>query len=427
MSNKWGLAVALVCGLGAGGALQATEPAQKAQVAQANAQSFTGQIKGNRVRMRLHADRDSAIIDELERGQLVAVVGEDEEFYEVLPPQGTRAYVFRTYILDNRVEGNRVNVRLQPGLDAPVIAQLNDGDYVHGEVSQLNNKWIEIPPPATTRFYVAKEFVENVGGADYLPRIEKRQQEATHLVNSAYATGQAELHKSFQEIKLEPMLTQLQLVLDDYNDVPQEVARASYYLTLLKDTYLQKKIQHLEAKANAASNCFQNHCDEFGQRVKAQQNVLDALEQGIPVDFSEDEEEIPMVQMLGDEEQPAHLVSKGQQRARFDANSWLAKEVLAFEVWRAADHANSSMHEFYQDQMNHALHQSGIIQPYTRPVTKKPGNFLLLDPHDNRPIAFLYSTQIDLQTYAGQICTLTLSPRPNNNFAFPSYYVLSVD
>ena len=433
MCKKWGLMAALACGVVTLGGLEAAEqPTNKMQTAQADSQSFTGQIKGNRVRMRLHADRDSAIIDELERGQLVAVVGTEEEFYEILPPKGTRAYVFRTYVLDNRIEGNKVNVRLQPSLDAPVIAQLSDGDYVQGEVSLLNNKWIEIPPPASTRFYVAKEFIERAGNSDHLSKVEKRQEEATHLVNSAYASAQAEFHKPFQEMHIEPMMAQLQLVLDDYNDVPQEVTRANYYLTILKDNYLQKKIHHLEAKAAAASDCFQNHCEEFGQRVKAHQNVLDALEQGLSVDYISEEEEneilaipeSPREEYAAEQHQPHP--SNEPQRALGENSIWVARETMAYEAWRAK-HPNHSLAEFYQDQAKYAEHKRGIIQPYTRKVAKKPGNYLLIDPHTSQPIAFLYSTQMDLQSYVGQVHNLTLSQRPDNNFAFPAFFVLSVE
>ncbi len=163
MLNRQSLLVALLCGLGVMSALEGAKSSQNAEAAPESAQAFTGQVKGNRVRLRLNADRDSAIIDELERGQLIAVVGSEDEFYEVLPPKGTRVYVFRTYILDNRIEGNRVNVRLQPALDAPVIAQLNHGDYVHGEISSLNNKWIEIPPPKIHAFMWPKNLLKMLG------------------------------------------------------------------------------------------------------------------------------------------------------------------------------------------------------------------------------------------------------------------------
>lgn len=49
-------------------------------------------------------------------------------------------------MLDNTIEGNRVNVRLEPNLEAPIIAQLNAGDKIEGQISALNSKWYEITP-----------------------------------------------------------------------------------------------------------------------------------------------------------------------------------------------------------------------------------------------------------------------------------------
>ncbi len=125
------------------------------------------------------------------------------------------------------------------------------------------------------------------------------------------------------------MLAQLQLVFDVIMTVPQEVTRANYYLTIVKDAYLQKKISHLEAKAHAASDCFLNHCDEFGQHVKAHQDALEAIEKGISVKFP-DEEEFEVIEVAHNEivENPTKTIMHAPQRLRGDASLWLAKGPL---------------------------------------------------------------------------------------------------
>jgi len=55
----------------------------------------------------------------------------------------------------------------------------------------------------------------------------------------------------------------------------------------------------------------------------------------------------------------------------------------------------------------------------------KPGNFIVRDR--DMPKAYLYSTMVDLQNYVGKYVTLTLVKRPNNNFAFPAYFVFEVE
>src|SRR5207302_1548534 len=80
---------------------------------------FTGKIKGEKVRMRLQPDVESAIVRELHRGDLVSIVDQEGDFYALLPPQSVKGFVFRSFIIDSIVEGNRVNVRLEPDLEAP--------------------------------------------------------------------------------------------------------------------------------------------------------------------------------------------------------------------------------------------------------------------------------------------------------------------
>src|ERR1700733_5854842 len=136
---------------------------------------FTGRISKNRVRMRLTPSLESPIVKELERGDLLLVTNIEEEFYVVKPPQTVKGYIFRTFVLDNVVEGNRVNVRLLPDKEAPVMVQLNQGDRIEGEISPLNSKWLEITPPGSVHFYVIKEYVENIGGPSTLARLQNQK------------------------------------------------------------------------------------------------------------------------------------------------------------------------------------------------------------------------------------------------------------
>ena len=43
------------------------------------------------------------------------------------------------------------------------------------------------------------------------------------------------------------------------------------------------------------------------------------------------------------------------------------------------------------------------------------------------PVAYLYSTTQNLHSLVGKKVRIIASPRNNNNFAFPAYYVLSVE
>src|SRR5258708_372735 len=120
---------------------------------------FTGKLLANKVRIRAKPDLDSPIVRQMNKNELLLIVGEESDFYAVEPLKDTKAYVFRSYVLDNVIEANRVNVRLEPHADAPIIAQLQAGDKIQGIICSMNHKWLEIAPPKGTRFFVSKEFL----------------------------------------------------------------------------------------------------------------------------------------------------------------------------------------------------------------------------------------------------------------------------
>ena len=61
-------------------------------------------------------------------------------------------------------------------------------------------------------------------------------------------------------------------------------------------------------------------------------------------------------------------------------------------------------------------------------MKNRPGLvYVLLNPNNNLPIAFLYSTKLNLETRVGQEQSFIVVTRPNNNFAFPAYFVIGVE
>src|ERR1700721_4079910 len=81
---------------------------------------FTGKVAANKVRLRVKPDLESHILRQINKNELLLIAGEEGDFYAVEPPKDTKAYVFRSYILDDRVEANRVNIRLKPQGDPPI-------------------------------------------------------------------------------------------------------------------------------------------------------------------------------------------------------------------------------------------------------------------------------------------------------------------
>ncbi len=370
--------------------------------------AFTGRITKNKVRMRIQPNLDAKILTELTRDDLLVVVGESEDFYAIKPPADTKGYVFRTFVLDGTVEGDRVNVRLEPELDAPIIAQLNKGEHVEGSISPLNSKWLEISPPTTVRFYVAKEYIEKIGDPDLMARIQKRREEVNNLLSTAYTTSQTELQKPFPQIDLNGVVATFNKIIQQYGDFPEQVARAREVLTSLQEKYLQSKIAYLETKAQLLDKIAQNSDSTQQEGLqKLQEQFLTASEPPV-------QETIPGTEGVTGKTITAKMAL------------WNSIEQKQFEEW-LKENPEGTSESFYAEQAAHGVTLRGIVENYNRNIKNKPGDYLLVNPATHLPTAYLYSTQINLQDLVGHEITIKASPRPNNNFAFPAYFVISHD
>lgn len=344
---------------------------------------FTGKVTANKVRIRVQADLDSYIFRQVNKNDLLLVVGETGDFYQVLAPKDAKAFVFRTYILDNVVEAERVNIRLEPHVDGPIIGQLKSGDKVEGTVCASNHKWLEISPPATTRFFVSKEFLTHAGGPEYLDLMEKKKKQLEEQLSSTQLAIETENKKPYEEMLASPIIDQLSNLIRNHAEFPEAIERAKQTLSTFKDAYLQKKIAYLEAKAELSGTLK----EELLARHKSEKQEL------LPTNPSE---------ML----------------------SWNGIEESLYLSWTAF-HAGRKMDDFYAEQKANATVLKGHIEPINRPVKQRPGDYVLRT--NDAPVAYLYSTYVDLKQFEGQEVTLQVSPRPNNHFAFPAYFVLSVE
>lgn len=369
--------------------------------------AFTGRTLRNKVRIRLQPSLDAPILREINKGDLFIVVGETEDFYAVEAPSDVKGYVFRTFVLDDTVEGSRVNVRLEPNLDAPVIAQLQSGDKVHGQVSPLNSKWLEIDPPQATRFYIAKDYVEKIGDANLKLALDHKREEGTQLLNTTFAASQTELRKPWNQINLEIINENLNKVIKNYPEFPEIQGKAKELLGMIQESYFQKKMEYLEALSKN-TDLINAHNKELSDKLVAQEQRIQELQESVTTEENQTSS-------------PSSTINPIDKM-----NSWLPVENQLYETW-AEIHENQPISAFYELETQNAKTIKGVLQPYDRSVRNKPGDFVLLNPATRIPVAYLYSTQVNLYNYAGKEVTLKVSPRDNNHFAYPAYFVLSVE
>ncbi|NRA89835.1 MAG: hypothetical protein HRU43_01690 [Simkaniaceae bacterium] len=346
--------------------------------------AFTGKIIGNNVRMRSSADLDSHIITELKKDEYVIVAGEHGDFYAVEAPTNLKAYIFRGFVIDDVVEGDRVNVRLSPDRDAPIIGNYSTGQQIDGTICEDNSKWLEINAPADTQFYIAKEYVEYAGKPELKAVQDKRKDTVSQLLESTNLLSQAEMRKAFHEIDIERVSHNYHTIIRDYSDFPAFVASAKKNLHSIQEDYLHRKIAFLEARAS-----------NLGKGHETSGNIYEIAH------FSED-------------------ALSPTDRMKI----WEPIEEAMYLSWSSMHHAKT-MDDFYADQKMKSKTVSGILESYREPVKNKPGNFVLKDK--DITLAYVYSTHVNLEDFVGKRVNLIVSSRPNNNFAFPAYYVLEVE
>lgn len=415
------------------GCLTSNLSAENAPSAASTIAPFTGKIKGSKVRVRLEAGVDSPVLHELNSGDMVVVTGEQNDFYAIRPPKGVKAFVYRTYIIDDVVEGNRVNIRAEPSLEAPVLAQLNKGDKIDGHVSPLNNKWLQITLPDQVRFYVATEYIDKIGDADLLARLEQRRIEATQTVDACHEALKTELRKPYDSMQMSAVTELLQRAAEDYCDIPEERERALKLMTEAHECHLQKRFEHLQSQATSSANQWQQRCKRLADEMSAQQSHLEALERSLHARKADSIPPPPCLtrehdEMTSDEQpeilEPAFVAAPVAPLTEAMAD-WLPAEDSVYRAW-LKEHPEDTMEQFYSAQVSEASQIRGTVQPYRRSIRNRPGNFLLMDQIDDIPIAFLYSTRVNLDALVGQTVTLKVAPRSDNNFAFPAWFVLDI-
>jgi hypothetical protein len=357
---------------------------------------FTGKVLGNKVRVRVQPDLESHVVRQLNKNDLVLVVSETDQFFAVAPFKDMKAFIFRSYILDGVVEANRVNVRLEPRIDAPILGQLQAGDKVDGQVFTLDRKWLQISPPTNTKLYIAKDLVERVGDAGHLAAMQQRQEEVERLLSDAFAFGEIECQKSYEEMDLQTGTTLFQKVIKNYLDFPEKVIRAKEGLALLKETYLQRKIKFLEER---------DQLSEEARETLLSKHLDETKELSLPKAPS------------------ATFWKLGQHEMTEAMRPWTTVEESLFLNW-ATFHTDKTIDNFYAEQSANAVVLIGSLEAYPHEVKNRPGDFLLR--REGLPLAYLYSTKVDLSRHTHQPVVITAAPRPNHHFAFPAYFVIDV-
>ncbi len=371
---------------------------------------FTGKVLGSRVRLRVQPNLESHIIRQLKAGDMFIITAEQDDFYAISAPKNLKSYIHRKFILDGQIEGTRVNVRLKPTLESPVVAKLNTGDKIEGTIAAENSKWMEISAPENTRFWVYKDYIENIGGPEIYLRLEKKRQRVENILETATAAIKSELQKHFADIHIDQALNDLNQIAKETEDFPYYAEEAKNLIADTSEEYLQKKIAYLESLTDSSTDIWKRKNIQLKDQIEKQYVKIDEMQQQIS-----DEKHVN-----------AGIQTLISESATPEMQSWEPREAKHYELWALNEDGSPDFDSFYMQQQQKAVILEGVLKPYHQSVKNRPGDYLLINERTNLPIAYLYSTKVNLQQYIGKKVNVRGAKRPNNNFAFPAYYILTL-
>ena len=108
---------------------------------------------------------------------------------------------------------------------------------------------------------------------------------------------------------------------------------------------------------------------------------------------------------------------------QFVRPQWVDLETDIYSRWKQK-HSNGDYQHFLATESEFARLEHGRIVKVHKVSLNHPGDFILYD--GKKPIAYIFSTTIDLNDYNNQEKKLMLTERPNNMWGLPAYKVVRV-
>jgi Bacterial SH3 domain len=159
-----------------------------------------GRVTGDKVRVRAGPGTIHSRLGELNRDDLVVVLGREGQWMKVLLPGGFPCFIHGSLVSrqpdgSHQVSGSRVRMRVTAGKEIlPLETVLDRGERV--DVLAKEGDWLRIIPPARTHAYVFAEYVEELGPAAEYQRALSEQGKRRRAALLGEATPETESEKA---------------------------------------------------------------------------------------------------------------------------------------------------------------------------------------------------------------------------------------
>ncbi|MBO7298411.1 MAG: SH3 domain-containing protein [Kiritimatiellae bacterium] len=121
------------------------------------------EVTGDRVNLRSAAGLPSDVVGQVNRGDLLELLGSvDEPWVKVAPPQSVNLWISSRFVENGVVSGERVRVRAGASVNHKDVGIVDKGEkvVVRGKVGD----WLKIAPPKTASVWITNAYVKVVSG-----------------------------------------------------------------------------------------------------------------------------------------------------------------------------------------------------------------------------------------------------------------------
>ncbi len=158
----------------------------------AAAEETAGRVTGDKVRVRAGPGTRHAVLLEVNRDDLLVVLGREGQWSRVRVPGGFVCFVHSSLVKVAEgaapvISASRVRLRVTAGKEIlPLETVLERGEAI--EILAREGEWLKIIPPARTHLYIFARYVEELGPAREYRKSLERQAAARHESHTAAKT-----------------------------------------------------------------------------------------------------------------------------------------------------------------------------------------------------------------------------------------------
>lgn len=118
------------------------------------------EVVGDNVNMRASRKVNAEVVGQANFGDQLQARSFEDEWVEIVPPEGVVFYIHRDFIKEGRVSARTLRVRAGPSINYSIVGELKRGDAV--SVEGEFGEFLKIAPPVSCSLWINASFVEKI-------------------------------------------------------------------------------------------------------------------------------------------------------------------------------------------------------------------------------------------------------------------------